>query len=174
MAAPEFVPTSPTTLVRTYESPPRRAGQWRADRPGEVVGEGQPHGASLGSQGPDQGYVLGLARRFSGRLTLADGEHEADAIAGCVPIALKRASLYGRAPLVHDLTAAFTVWGFLDETPAPELVAARTPLFAEVGHHHHYAEQRHLVDAVPDAVLRQPHTAIADQHAAEWRSCLSL
>lgn len=128
----------------------------------------------MGSPGPDQGYVLGLARRFSGRLTLVDGEHEADAIAGCVPIALKRASLYGRAPLIHDLTAAFTVWGFLDEPPAAALVAVRTPLFAEVGHHHHYAEQRRLVDAVPDAVLRQPHPAITARHEADWRSCLAI
>jgi hypothetical protein len=174
MAAPEFVPMSPTTSVRAYESPPRRAGQWRADRPGEVVDDGQPRGASMGSPGPDQGYVLGLARRFSGRLTLVDGEHEADAIAGCVPIALKRASLYGRAPLIHDLTAAFTVWGFLDDPPVAELVAARRPLFAEVGHHHHYAERRRLADAVPAAVLRQPHAAIEAQHRTDWRSCLTI
>ena len=43
-------------------------------------------------------------------------------------LALKRASLFGRAPVVHDLEVAFTIWGFLGAAP-PELVALRRPLF---------------------------------------------
>ena len=49
-------------------------------------------------------------------------EHESDAIAGCIGVALKRASLFGRAPVLHDLTAALTVWGFLGDA-APDLIA---------------------------------------------------
>ena len=49
-----------------------------------------------------------------------------------VGVALKRASLFGRAPVVHDLTVALTVWGFLDETPAGARRSCATALFEEV------------------------------------------
>lgn len=173
MAAPEHVPVDITQTVRAYESPPRRPDPWLARRPGEVVEEGQPRGERLGNQGPDQGYVLKLARRFEGRLTLTDGEHERDALAGAVGVALKRASLFGRAPVVHDLTVALTVWGFLGDAPK-DLVELRKPLFDEVAHPHHYAEQRHIADLVPEAVLRQTPQQVADAHRADWRRLLAL
>jgi hypothetical protein len=127
----------------------------------------------LGSQGPDQGYVYVLARRFEGRLQLSAGEHASDAIAGCVGVALKRASLYGRAPVMPDLTVAFTVWGFLREAP-DELVDTRRKLFAEVSNPHHYPEQRRLVDMVPESTLRQTPQQVAEAHQADWRSLLVL
>ena len=37
-------------------------------------------------------------RQFEGKLVLTPGESEADAIVGCVEIANKRSSLFGRAP----------------------------------------------------------------------------
>jgi hypothetical protein len=143
-----------------------------ADRPGEVAGR-QPHGPRLGSPGPDQGYVLVLARRFEGRLFLTDGEHESDAIAGCVGVALKRSSLFGRAPVLHDLTVAFTIWGFLREAPE-DLVALRKPLFEEASNPNHYAEQRRIVDMVPDDVVGQTPQQVADAHIKAWRSLLDL
>ena len=126
MAAPEHVPVDDNQPVRGYESPPRRAESWRPNRPGEVIEGGQPRGERLGNQGPDQGYMLSLARRFEGKLMLTPGEHEKDALAGSVAVALKRASLYGRAPVVHDLTIALTIWGFLGEAP-DDLVQLRKP-----------------------------------------------
>lgn len=171
MAAPEYVPVDRTRPIRAYESPPRRDGSWLADRPGELT-NGQPHGDRLGNQGPDQGYVLSLARRFEGKLTLTSGEHERDALAGAVAVALKRASLFGRAPVVHDLTVALTIWGFLGDAPAG-LVAMRKPMFEEVAHPHHYAEQRRLADIVPDDVLRQTPAQVTEAHRADWRSLLS-
>jgi len=143
-----------------------------ADRPGEVGGQGQPRSDRMGNQGPDQGYVLRLARQFDDKLQLASGEQAEDAVAGCIAIALKRASLFGRAPVVHDLTVAFTIWGFLNPSPDPELVDLRRSLFVEVRNPHHYPRQRALADAVPDDVLRQPHAAVADQHRAGWRALL--
>ncbi len=172
MAAPEHVPVDRTRPVRGYESPPRLADPWRADRPAEVVEHGQPEGDRFGHQGPDQGYALRLARHFEGKLTLTPGEHERDALAGAVAVGLKRASIFGRAPVVHDLTIALTVWGFLGEAPA-ELVALRKKLFEEVAHPHHYAEQRNLVDLVPEATLRQTPAQVTAAHAADWRSLLA-
>jgi hypothetical protein len=171
VAAPEYVPVDRTRPIRAYESPPRRPESWLATRPGELR-LGQPHGAQLGNQGPDQGYVLSLARRFEGKLTLTAGEHERDALAGASAVALKRASLFGRAPVVHDLTVAVTIWGFLGEAP-PELVTFRKPLFEEVAHPHHYAEQRHLADLVPDDVLRMTPAQVAEAHRNDWRALVA-
>ena len=84
-------------------------------------------------------------------------------------MALKRASLFGRAPMVHDLTVAFTIWGFLSEAN-PELVRLRRPLFEEVANIHHYMERRKIADLVPQAVLRLSHQEIQRIAAQDWRS----
>ncbi|MGH9004219.1 MAG: hypothetical protein ACRDYV_13930, partial [Acidimicrobiia bacterium] len=147
MAAPEYVPVTPLKPVRGYQSPPRRPDSWRPGRPGDSD-VGYDRGNLLGSQGPDQGYIYLLARRFQGQLQLAADEREEDALAGASAVALKRASLFGRAPVLVDLTVALTVWGFLGDA-SPEVIAFRQPLFAEVAHPHHYAELRRVVDMVP-------------------------
>ena len=72
-------------------------------------------------------FAIKIANGFKDRLQQQPGEHTADTINGCLGVALKRASLFSRAPVVHDLTVAFTIWGFLDATPPPELVASRNP-----------------------------------------------
>lgn len=170
MAAPEFVPVDKTRLLRTYESPPRRPDPWMASRPGELH-HGQPDGPQLGKQGPDQGYVLKLARHFTGKLSLTAGEHERDALAGACAVALRRASSFGRAPIVHDLTVALTIWGFLGEAPA-DLVQLRRRLFEEVASPHHYTEQRRLVDLVAEEALRMTPQQVAKAHRADWRHLL--
>ena len=169
MAAPDFVPVRPGT-PKSYESPPRRVGSWLASRPGEVVECGQPEGDGLGSQGPDQGYALKLANSFRGKLALTKGEHEDDAIAGCLGVAMRRASLFGRAPMMPDLRLAFAVFGFLSEGADAQLVAFRKPLFAEAANPHHYSEARHIAALVPEATLRLTPDAVAT--ATDWRPLL--
>lgn len=173
MAAPKFVPTSPTEVVRSYSSSPRRPAPWMADRPGEVTGR-QPLGPRLGDPGPDPGYALKLARSFRGGLSLHPGESEDDAIAGGAAVAMKRAGLRGRAPVMHDLRVGLGVWGFLDERPDEELVRIRRERFEDVHSPYHYPERRRIADAVPDDVLRLPHDEILGRHATDWRSCLDL
>ncbi len=169
MAAPEYVPRRPTDAPRSYSSPPRRPESWESDRPAEVVEAGQPRGSRLGNQGPDQGYVYKLVHQFDDRLHLQPGENREDAVVGCVGVALKRASRFGRAPMVHDLTVAFTVWGFLDPDPPADLLERRRALFEEVRNPHHYPQQRAIADAVPDEVLRLPHTAVVEGYEAGRR-----
>lgn len=167
VAAPDFVPIDPTQRVRSYTSPPARGDGWRADRPGDLAGP-QPRGAQLGNIGPDQGYAYKLAGLFDDQLKLGAVGHD-DAVAGCVALANKRSSLFGRAPVVHDLTIAFTVFGFFDENPEAELVELRDGLFAEVRSSHHYTERRHLVDLVSDEILALQPAAVADNYARDWR-----
>jgi hypothetical protein len=169
MAAPEFVPSNLGSQPRRgLPLPP--ALPWRADRPGEL-GPAQPRGPRLGDPGPDQGYALRLAERFHPRLQLAEGETAHDADAGCVAVGLRRASIFGRAPVVHDLTLAFTIWGFLGQAPAG-LVAHRVPLFQAASHR--YEDQRAIADAVPEEVLRAPHAATLARYPAEWRALVGL
>lgn len=165
MAAPDYVPTPTTDEARVYTSPPRRPDSWRADRPAELGGP-QPVGPRLGSPGPDQGYAIKLANQFRGRLVLTPGEHPDDALAGCLALAMRRSALFGRAPMIHDLTLALTLWGFLAE-PSPALAAARRPAFAGIASSHHYMERRAVVDVVPDEILRMTPTDVAAMVADE-------
>ena len=169
MAAPKFAPVSATDVVRTYESPEYVPDAWTPDRPAEIRGR-QPEGARLGYQGPDQGYVLTLSERFRDRIIVAAGESVNDAIRGSINIALRRASLFGRAPVVHDLTIAFTIWGWLDAAAPADLVARRSALFEGVANtNHHYTEGRVIADLVPESVLRMTPEAVTSAYAGgKW------
>lgn len=171
MGAPEYVPNSARPTERVYESPPWQHDPW-VGHPAGNLDAGQPRGTFYGNQGPDQGYMLLLAERFDDRLVLQPQESHHDAVAGAVDLALKRASLFGRAPVIHDLTIAFTVWGFLDESPDAALVDLRRELFASAAHH--YAERRAIVDLVPETTLRLTPTQAAAAHDADWRGPLGL
>jgi hypothetical protein len=160
MAAPDYVPKPVDELVRTYSSPPRRNDSWMADRPAELVGR-QPSGPRLGSPGPDQGYALHLARHYEGRLVLGVGEAEVDALAGCLAIAMRRSAIFGRAPILGDLSLALTFWGFLSAAD-DELVAIRSRVFAAVASTHHYMERRAIVDAMTEDLLRMTIDQVAD------------
>jgi len=174
MAAPEYVPHDQMARVRTYTSSPRRPEPWLATRPGEIDGE-QPRGERFGAPGPDLGFALKIARTFEDRLHLADGEHLHDVVGGCVAIAMRRSSLFGRAPVVHDLAVAFTVWGFLDPEPPADLVELRRRWFEGVGHAaHHYVALRDVVDSVPEATLRMTPDQVAVAHRTDWRGLLHL
>lgn len=169
MTQPSFVPVVEADQVR-------RAYQldvpsiWTTSRPSELRGTRAPSGAFLGTPGPDQGFALKLARRFEDRVVLAPGEHVEDAISGCTAVAMRRAASYGRAPLIHDLTLAFTLWGYLVGAPV-DLVAAREPLFRAASHH--YQVQRTIADCVPESTLRLTPQQVADR-LDDWRDLLEL
>jgi hypothetical protein len=104
---------------------------------------------------------------------LTYGESVDDALAGCTAIALRRASLYGRAPVMPDLRLALTIWGFFDASPPDELVNVRRPAFENVADSlHHYEERRTLVDSVPEATLRQTLEQVRAAYPASWRTLL--
>lgn len=166
MAAPKFAPVSPTDDARGYASPDHVPGQWMPDRPAEIHGF-QPEGARLGYQGPDQGFGIKVANTFRSKLQLAGGESADDAVRGCLGIGLRRASLFSRAPVVHDFTVAFTAWGFLDANPPAELVARRRELFT--GLSHSYELQRAVVDQVPESTLKMTPQQIGAAYPARWR-----
>ena len=90
---------------------------------------------------------------------------------GCVGIALRRASLFSRAPIIHDLTLAFTIWGFFDPDPPGDLLGVRRRLFEGVGNvTHHYSEGRVIADLVPESTLRMTAHQAAAAYPAKWAS----
>ena len=165
MAQPEFVPLHAGDRVRAAERIPAHGG-WRQDRPAELTSPDLPTGHRFGSPGPDQGYALTLAERFADRLQLATDEHHEDAVAGALGVALRRASMFGRAPVIHDLDLAFTLLGYLGDAPA-DLVAFRAPLVR--GTAHSYWAQRDVVDKVRDETLRMTPAQVRAK-LTEWRS----
>lgn len=165
MPQPDFVPVKSSEAVRPDRELPV-PDVWVPDRPAEIKTVFQPKGARLGNPGPDQGYALKLVKQFKGRLELAPGEHEADAIAGCLPVALKRAAHFGRAPVIHDFTHAFTLWGFLGGAAA-EMVEWRKGLFEAASHH--YEDQREIADLVPESTLVLTPEQVAAS-LTDWRA----
>lgn len=168
MAAPEYVPPSYADKPRSsLPIPP--AASWTATRPADLE-RGQPLGRGLGRPGPDQGYALALAGRFRDKLHLGEGEHAADAVAGSVAVAMRRASMFGRAPVVFDLELAFGLFGYLDDAPA-DLVAWRRPAFA--GASHDYWDQRAIVDRVPESTFRLTPADVR-RRLGEWRNLVGV
>lgn len=168
MAAPKFAPVPPVDAARSYASPDHVPRVWMPDRPAEIDGF-QPQGARLGYQGPDQGFGIKIANTFRSKLQLAPAESADDAVAGCLAIGLKRASLFSRAPVIHDFTIAFTVWGFLDPEPPADLLELRRELFRGAAGHHGYHHQRHLADMVPESTLRMTPQQAAAATPGRWR-----
>ena len=172
MAAPKFTPVDPLEDARGYTSPDHVPDEWRADRPGDLQGR-QPVGARLGYQGPDQGYALLLANRIRPQLQLRPQERADDAVQGCTGIGLRRASLFGRAPVIHDLRIAYTIWGWLDPDPPADLLAMRREAFDGVAEVlHNYDRLRDLADTVPQETLRSTPAQVAAGYPTEWRRLL--
>jgi hypothetical protein len=164
MSQPGYVPIATPDRVRPAERlPPARS--WRSDRPADVPAPVPPRGAKFGSTGPDLGYGLLLARRFEDRLKLEPGESAEDAIAGCFAVGARRASTFGRAPVIYDMDFAFTLWGFLGDAPR-DLLGFRKVLFAQAAHH--YWEQREIVDRVKEETIRLTPDQVKQQ-LNDWK-----
>ncbi|MCZ7536866.1 MAG: hypothetical protein M5T61_13840 [Acidimicrobiia bacterium] len=139
----------------------------RGPRPGEL-GPDWPSGSLFGTPGPDVGFGYTLANRAKDRLRVGPHEHASDAVAVVAEIAMRRAALFGRAPVVGDIDLAVTLLGY-DGGVDPDLVERRTALVR--GADHEYSVRRSVVDSVPEEVLRAPTTDVAAR-ASEWRSAI--
>jgi len=72
--------------------------------------------------------------------------------------------------VVHDLTIAFTIWGFLDPAPPADLLALRRVAFDGLGNlAHNYEQSRALVDQVPDTTLRMTPQQVQAAFPERWR-----
>jgi hypothetical protein len=115
-----------------------------------------------------------LATRFEDRLVLEPNERAEDVIAGAVAIALRRASVFGRAPIGADIEHALRLFGRLARDKgawAPsDLVALGRARFA--GAAHDYWRRRAIADAVPEATLQLSPQSLSERLDREpgcWR-----
>ena len=161
----EDEPRQEPNLPPGVKMPPARS--WVADRPGDIPA-GWPSGKLLGSPGPNVGYALTLAHRARDRFVLAPHEHVDDAIAVVAEVAMRRAALFGRAPVMPDVEVGMQILGYRGDA-SPDFVAWRTR--AVKGTHHDYSERRALVDAIPVDVLRLVPSALP-AHLHEARNAL--
>lgn len=162
MTQPRYAPIPEDGEVRpAYRLAPPQP--WLPHRAAELRPGAFRSRPGTGVPGPDQGYALLLARRLTPRLVLTPGEHAEDVVAGALAIALTRASLFGRAPVIVDLELAFSAFGYLSDATA-DLVAARREAFA--GAAHDYLVQRRLARVIPDRMLRMSPATLAADPAA--------
>tara|TARA_B100000530_G_scaffold320038_1_gene253068 strand:+ start:2003 stop:2539 length:537 start_codon:yes stop_codon:yes gene_type:complete len=168
MAAPRYVP-SPAQQKKYYESTRKVKHSSGVERPAEVF-KHEHEQSGTGHPGPDQGYALRLVKDFKGKIFLFEGEHWEDASEVAVLTALKRASLFGRAPCNHDLEAGFCIWGYLDSSPQEELLMIRKEKFGHIGSAHNYLMRRYISDAVSAAGLKRPLASIQDDYESNWRT----
>jgi hypothetical protein len=165
-----FVPPDPSTRPRQQQNLPPGvalppASSWRPDRPGDL-GPEQPRGELFGSPGPNVGYAYTLTERVKERMRLGANEHLDDAVAVVSEIAAKRAALFGRAPVIHDVDLALTLLGYDGSASAP-LVDAREHLVH--GAAHEYQRRRATVDSVSEALLRARGSDVKDE-IDSWRA----
>jgi hypothetical protein len=161
----EDEPRQEPNLPPGVKMPPARS--WVANRPGDLPA-GWPTGKLLGSPGPNIGYALTLANRVRDQLALAPHEHADDAIDVVAEIAMRRAVLFGRAPVMRDVEFGMQILGYRGDAD-PDFVAWR--MCAVQGAHHDYYERRSLVDAIPIDILRLVPSALP-AHLAEARDAL--
>jgi hypothetical protein len=169
MAQPDYVPLQTADRVRRDEKMPAPDG-WKADRPGDHILPGQPMGTHLGTPAPDAGYGLKLANRLADKLRPSEGISNDDVIAGILGVGLKRAGVFGRAPVQQDFELAATIWGFLGQAPA-DLVTFRKPLFSSCSHN--YWDTRDIADKVPEATLRMTLAQVSSIWP-NWKQLLSF
>jgi hypothetical protein len=171
MTQPKFAPVTDRAEVReAYKLP--GAGEWHSHRPADYKPSPRArHRPNTGIPGPDQGYALLLAERLGTSLRLTDVEHADDVLAGAVAIALKRASTFGRAPVLGDIELALHLFGFLEGAPE-DLVEARERLFAGIAHD--YWQQRDLADLIPESTLRLVPAAVREAMTSDPNAWLTL
>ena len=174
MTQPKFAPITDRHEVRdTYQlSVP---APWEPHRPGESRPTPHPQNlAGLGIPGPDQGYALELSARFEDRLGLEPDERAEDVLAGAVAIAMRRAAIFGRAPVSSDIELALCLFKYLmgneGTWPSADLVDWRREHFS--GAAHDYWRRRALADSIPEETLRlkpQIVTRRLEAEQARWR-----
>lgn len=157
----------------SYSSPAYVPQAWRSNRPGDISDLGNPQISGFGNQGPDQGYLLKLAEAFENQLHLFEGEHKKDAMEGCGWLALRRASLSGRAPMAEDLEVAFRLFGYLYENPPMELVDFRRDLLQGVAHEPTEFRTQ-ITELVTESTLSSTPEDIAEFQRSDWKLAFNL
>ena len=153
MTQPDYVPVASGSQLREVESLAIAEG-WTPSRPSELAPlkvSAVEQGTMLGTPSPDSGFALKLARIRVHKLELAEGEHGEDVERAVAAIAIKRAALFSRAPVIYDVDFAIALLGY-DESDIPaEVLAHRKSVISGVSHD--YFKMRRLLEAIGPETL---------------------
>ncbi len=128
-----------------------------------------PAGGLYGNQGPDIGYAYKLVHLVTDKVELAGTESLHDAEAGALAVAMRRAALFGRAPVLADLDVAFTLWGFYDSQPPSGLRVLRAEMFEGAASPlQGYALRREIANVVSENALRMTPKAVEAAYRSDW------
>ena len=111
MTQPPHVPLQDADRVRPSSllPPPR---PWYQQRPGEWHGPWRPQGPASGL--PDRTSATVSSWPTASRTGCGcAGRHREDALYGGFVCGGRRAAEFGRAPVIHDMEWAYTLWGYL-------------------------------------------------------------
>ncbi len=172
MAQPRYIPSAKKPKV-AYSSPNYVPKSWKPSRPGDIADVGNPRVAGFGNQGPDQGYLFKLAETFVDDIHLFEGEQKSNVLSGCSWLALRRASILGRAPVSEDLEVSFKMFGYLYKNPPLSLIDFRKDLMAMIGNAEHEAKAK-LFELVSEDVLVQSSDEITELQRSDWKLVFSL
>ena len=153
MTQPDYVPVASGSQLRQVEPLAIPEG-WTASRPSELAPlkvSAVEQGKLLGTPSPDSGFALKLARIRVHKLELGVGEHLEDVERAVAAIAIKRAALFSRAPVIHDVDFAITLLGY-DESDIPEAVLAHRKSVVS-GVSHDYFKMRRMLEAIGPETL---------------------
>lgn len=141
------------------EPTPAPARRWSANRPGDLHRpEEVPWGGSFGTPGPDTGYALKLAGDADFQLDEDEHRHAVEEL--ILVIMGARASLFGKAPSIDDLSFALMLLGLNRSSEIPEatmtrLSDARRFWAPRVAHSH--TEARTVAAKLTPALLSLSH-----------------
>ncbi len=123
---------------------------WKAHRPGDEKTHKTSDDQLLGNAGPNVGYALSLVAREKSSFVLVAHEHLHDVEVLIGEIAMRRASHFGRAPVMDDIRFASKLLGY-DAAPAQGEEKWRPLLVNGCGHDEH--RRRIIVNSIPDEII---------------------
>lgn len=141
---------------------------WVADRPGDMENAGKSQGSLFGHAGPNVGYAYTLVAHVFDTLFLSTNEHRHDVEPLLAEISMRRASHFGRAPIMKDVDCAVHLLSYgleLDEGAMNN----RVYLITDCGHDEH--KRRSIVNSIPDDLIYSDKAATTEKIAA-WRASI--
>lgn len=173
MPTQDFVPTRRIDAPRHEQNMPEGVDNpvpesWVADRPGDEDSKLNGAGELFGNAGPNIGYAYTLVGRIYDSLILSSNEHRHDVEPLVAEIAMRRASHFGRAPIMKDVDCAVHLLGLGAELDNEE-TKQRVLLIHDCGHNEH--KRRTIVNSIPDELLFGDKAPSTDKVSA-WRTSI--
>lgn len=145
---------------------------WTPARPGDSLDDSRSESEHLlGNAGPNVGYALSLIAHQRDNIVLAAHEHAHDVEPLLGEIAMRRASHFGRAPMMGDVTFAMKLLSY-DVEPTQGEEKWRPRLVHDCGHNEH--RRRIIVNSIPEEIVEGSHVDVKAAISGWWEKLEGL